>query len=181
MALIMLLTVFFCSGADVFGSAADLIFAILFLSVLPVLAYPMQKFIPSYKDKGREGQRNLAIIFAVAGYVLGCIAALITRAPAGVWIIYLEYLFSGLGIFIFNKAFKIKASGHACGVAGPAILLAGFGIYCAAIPAAVIFGLVVWSSLRMKRHTAPQLIAGTIIPAAVYVCLRLIFGFAGLI
>jgi len=32
---------------------------LLFLSILPTLAYPLQKYILKYKDRGREGQRSL--------------------------------------------------------------------------------------------------------------------------
>lgn len=57
------------------------------------------------------------MIFAVAGYVLGCLVCLISGAPVSQWIIYLEYLLSGLLIFGCNKLLHRKASGHACGVA----------------------------------------------------------------
>lgn len=59
------------SCEDVFPSPWHLAYSMLFLGVLPLLAYPLQKYIPVYKDKGREGQRNLAIILAAAaGMVL---------------------------------------------------------------------------------------------------------------
>ena len=61
------------SCKDVFPSSWHLAYSIFFLGVLPLLAYPLQKYIPAYKDKGREGQRNLAIIFAVAGFAMGCV------------------------------------------------------------------------------------------------------------
>lgn len=57
-----------CGG--VFPSAWNLAYSMFFLGVLPLLAYPLQKYIPAYKDKGREGQRNLAIIFAAAGFTI---------------------------------------------------------------------------------------------------------------
>ena len=40
---------------------------LLFLVVLPLLAYPLQKYIPHFKDSGRDGQRSLAMIFSAAG------------------------------------------------------------------------------------------------------------------
>ncbi len=33
-----------------------------------VLAYPMQKILPHWKQKGQEGQRKLAFLFSMAGY-----------------------------------------------------------------------------------------------------------------
>ena len=38
-------------------------------------------------------------------------------------IIYLEYLFCGITMLVFNKLFKLKASGHACGVIGPMLII----------------------------------------------------------
>lgn len=54
-----------CEG--IFLSLWQMIYSLFFLSIMPLLAYPLQKHIPAYKEKGREGQRNLAIIFAAAG------------------------------------------------------------------------------------------------------------------
>ena len=33
---------------------------------------------------------------------------------------------------------------------------------------AILFAAVIWGSLRMKRHTLPQLIVGGLIPVAVF-------------
>ena len=113
----------------------DTLLGVLFLGILPILSYPLQPFIPHYKDKGREGQRNLAIVFSVAGYILGCVLALIFEAPLNtVVFIYLDYLISGVLIAVFNKLFHLKASGHACGIVGPVAMLVYWGLY---IPAAV--------------------------------------------
>ena len=82
---------------------------IVFLTILPVLAYPLQKYIPGFKDKGREGQRSLAMIFSFAGYLLGTVVAFAFSANTIVKIIYLEYLFCGITMLVFNKLFKLKA------------------------------------------------------------------------
>lgn len=47
-----------------------LAYSMFFLGVLPLLVYPLQKYIPAYKDKWRERQRNLTIIFAVARFTM---------------------------------------------------------------------------------------------------------------
>ena len=47
-----------------FYGAANYAVAILCLTVLPLLAYPLQPYIPRYKDQGRAGQRRLAIVMA---------------------------------------------------------------------------------------------------------------------
>ena len=140
-----------------------MIVAFLFLGLFPILAYPLQKYIPQYKDKGRDGQRNLAMIFSVFGYILGCSINLFFNAPLEMWIIYLGYLISGVCILLINKLFHLRASGHACGVAGPIMLLIVFGVP-ALIPGVVLLIIVWWASLIMKRHTFAQLVGGTAIP-----------------
>lgn len=162
MALLMLV-IMFISNSGLFGSVINFILSIVFLTVLPLLAYPVQPLIKKFKDKGREGQRTLAMIFAVAGYVLGCLSALLLRAPKFVWIIYVTYLLSGALIMLFNKLFHLKASGHACGVTGPFAILVCFGHICGYIGIPVL-AAVYWASLKMKRHTIRQLLGGTLIP-----------------
>lgn len=108
-----LLAVFFIQP-PVFMSVWQLICGILFLGVLPILGYPLQKHIPYFKDKGREGQRSLAMIFSVAGYLLGIITVAFSEASTELYVIYLEYLLSGIGILLLNKVFHFKTSGHAC-------------------------------------------------------------------
>lgn len=174
MACVMLFILYGSDKAFV-GRTAGLAGSLVFLVALPLLAYPLQPLVPGYKDRGREGQRSLAMIFAVGGYVLGCLACLIIGAPASLWIIYLEYLLSGLLIFACNKLLHKKASGHACGVAGPAALLVYFGIP-AWIPALLVLAAVWWASLVMRRHTWGQLAGGTLIPVAVMAVLWLAVG-----
>lgn len=129
----------------------------------------MQKYIPGYKDRGREGQRSLAMIFAVTGYVAGCLQSLVSHTGSGLWVIYLEYLLSGAILLVLNKCLHLKASGHACGVAGPMVLLFYFDIK-AVIPGLCIMVLTWWASLHMKRHTLSQLLGGTVIPVCI-ICL----------
>lgn len=165
MALLMLLVLYFCSPGF-FGDTATFLLIVLFLVVLPLLAYPLQPLIKPYKDKGRDGQRTLAIIFAVSGYVLGCLSALVFNAPANVFTIYLSYLLSGAGVMLINKLFRFRASGHACGITGPFALLVYFGQSCGYFIGLPVLAAAWLSSLYMKRHTNAQFIVGAIIPFA---------------
>lgn len=174
MAFIMLLTLY-RHNPLLFGSTANFVLAIIFLIIFPLLAYPLQPLIKKYKDKGREGQRTLAIYFAVAGYTGGCLSAILLNAPKGVRIICLTYLFSGFFVMLFNKLLHKRVSGHACGVAGPFAILLYFGQPCGffGIP---ILAFVWLSSLHMKRHTNLQFIGGTTISIlslgiAILICL----------
>ena len=176
MALIMLTTLFLLRP-EVFGGALSYCLAVFFISVFPVLAYPLQPVIPHFKDKGREGQRNLAMWFSVAGYLLGCIINIFMNASLTLWLVYLVYLFSGLGIFIFSKVFHFKASGHACGIMGPIAFLIYSGIYYAAFGLAVYLAAL-WASVRMKRHTVLQFIVGAAIPVTALLVLVAAFAVA---
>lgn len=164
MALVMLLVLFIRTPAA-FGSPALFAASVAFLTVLPLLGYPLQRFIPHFKNKGREGQRTLAMIFAVAGYVLGCVLAFAARAPGKLKVIFLAYLLSGVFVVLLNKLLHVRASGHACGVAGPFAILACFGQWAAALGLPLL-AVVWWSSLKTHRHTLWQLTAGTLVPLA---------------
>ena len=145
----------------------EYILSLVFLVVLPLLGYPLQRFIPGFKDKGREGQRNLALIMSIVGYIAGFIVALCTNVSGILFIVYLTYLISGALLILFNKGFKIKASGHAGGFAGPltvAICLISSWFYFGL----AVLALVFWASLKMKRHTLSQLIIGSFIPVAAF-------------
>ncbi len=173
---IMASALFIILGAYRTLGLVDTLLGILFLGILPILSYPLQRFIPYYKDKGREGQRNLAIIFSVVGYILGCVLALIFDAPLNtVVFIYLDYLISGVLIAVFNKLFHLKASGHACGIVGPVAMLIYWGLYIPAAVGAVLTVFVFMSSIKMKRHTFLQLLGGSAITVSALLFLSLFF------
>lgn len=175
LALTLLSWVYFADPAS-FGGLAQYLLAILFLTVLPILAYPLQKILPKFREQGRDGQRQLAFIMAVLGYTLGILCAAISRAPRSIWLIYLTYFFSGILLTLCNKFTKIRASGHACGVAGPiAMLIYMQGI--SALPMLILLPIVYWARLRMKRHTVSDLLLGTLTPLVSMGLALLVCGF----
>lgn len=148
---------------EITGGWLNTSFGILFITIFPALAYAIQPIIPHFKNKGREGQRTLAIIMSVIGYIGGAICAFALRMPEKFQIIFVTYLLSGVIMLLLNKVAKIRSSGHACGVAGPVFYLSY--VYT---PFA-LFGLlllvpVFWSSCKMKRHKISELVIGTAIP-----------------
>ena len=165
-AAVLLLTVYI-AYPDVFGNLWMLLAGLLFLSVLPTLAYPLQKYIPRFKDRGREGQRTLAMLFSFVGYLFGTAVSFLFSESVVLKIIYLEYLLCGIGMLLLNKLFHLRASGHACGIVGPVIMLFYLGLY---IPAAVGAALIVpvyLSSVKTREHTPVQLLGGSAIPVIV--------------
>ncbi len=139
--------------------------ALITLTVFPLSAYPIS--LIKKADERRKFQRSLAIVFSVAGYIGGTLFSFLTNAPDGEKVLYLTYLLSGVAIAFSSFVLKKKSSGHACGIAGPVALLAYY-IHPLYILGLLLLLPVGYASLKMKRHTLPQLISGAVIPV---VCL----------
>lgn len=162
MALVLLL-ILFLRAPLMFENTFTFVMNVVFLVVIPLLAYPLQPFFKKFKDDGREGQRKLAMYSAVAGYVGGLIFAIASGANKDILVIYITYLISGSLVALINKVLHFRASGHACGVAGPFLLLIYFGQPIGYLGIGVL--VITWlASLYMKRHTWLQLLAGNLIP-----------------
>lgn len=162
MALVLLIPLYLRAPQS-FGNPLSFAATIFFLAGFPMLAYPMQPLFKKFRDGGRESQRKLAMLFSVTGYIGGLIFAIATDATQNVLIIYIAYLISGSLVALTNKVLHFKASGHACGVAGPFMLLVYFGQPIGYLGFGVL--AITWlASLYMKRHTWSQLLAGNTIP-----------------
>lgn len=170
------LLVLYVTDSAIFGAWWQLAFGIFALGVLPILGYPLQKYIPPFKDRGREGQRSLAMLFCFGGYLLGTVWAVCTQAPAPLLMTYLCYLSCGIGMLIFNKLFRLKASGHACGIMGPVFaLLIYFRLYLFAAIGGVLALAVFASSVCTGEHTPGQLVGGSAIALVCISVLSMIF------
>ncbi|MGN0106158.1 MAG: hypothetical protein ACI4A5_00495 [Hominilimicola sp.] len=156
------ITIIYASKPQIFVRAVNYCLAVLFLTLLPISAYIL-KPLTRGNNCGRDGQRQLAILMAVIGYVCGTTWCLLSHAPKELLIIYLLYLISGLLILIFNKGLNIRASGHACGVVGP-IMLLSYLLSPVYLIGAIILIPVCWASLKLKRHTWYELLLGSLIP-----------------
>lgn len=169
-AMVFLIVIYF-REPSIFTSVGQLVGGIFFLGILPILGYPLQKYIPYFKEKGREGQRSLAMITCIAGYVIGTFIVFATKASTELCVIYLEYLLGGIMMIVFNKGFQLRASGHACGIVAPVLLFVYFKMFIPAVIGGLFVIPVLISSLKTKRHTMPQLLGGCMISA---VCLIVI-------
>ncbi len=144
-----------------FVSNMHYIAALTALTVFPLLAYPIS--LVKKADERRKFQRTLAIVLSVAGYIGGMLFALLTSSSVGERVLYLTYLLSGIAIAFSSFVLKKKSSGHACGIAGPVALLAYY-IHPLYLLGLLLLLPVGYASLKMKRHTLPQLIFGSVIP-----------------
>ncbi|MDR1240546.1 MAG: hypothetical protein LBK29_01540 [Oscillospiraceae bacterium] len=146
-----------------FGGTKNYVFSIIFIVIFPLLGYPLQLIMPKFK--GRENQRNLAILTAIIGYIFAVLYGFLFRVPKLLIIIFLTYFISGFGIIVSNKIFRIKASGHACGAVGSAVMC----VYVSEISPMLciinfcLISAVFWSSLKLARHNIWQLFLGSMV------------------
>lgn len=144
----------FCS------SMAQMILAVLLLGLVPILAYPIQKLLPS-KGEVREEQRNLAFILTFAGYLTALIFSITGNCGRQLQYIIVSYFISMSLLVFFNKVLHVRASGHACSVTGTLYFLSFFLGTGAILPCVCIAIAVVWSSLYLKRHTIQEIFWGS--------------------
>ena len=78
-----------------FASLGHYLLAIVCLSLLPVLAYPVSYLIPALRRGGRKTQRYLALVFSVLGYLIGFLAAVLDDGAAMEKVVFGTYLISG--------------------------------------------------------------------------------------
>ena len=145
---------------EAFRNVWDLTVLIIALAVLPALAYPLAAIIPYFREKGRSGSRTLAFIGSTVGYIGGAVYSAVSGATGDLKFIFFGYLIALYALTMLNKVFKVKASGHACGILGPMLYMVYFFGLIWLIPFTVIAALVVWSSIYRKSHTAKELLLG---------------------
>ena len=149
------------SDRGIFGDTANLLVSILGLGLVPVLAYLLWAIVPGLRRKGRKTQRSLAFLFSLIGYIGTFLYGHIHGVPEKLLLILDSYLASLLLLSFINYVIRIKASGHACSVAGPLVLFVYFAGWVSLIPCLAIEVLSCWASHRTKRHTLSQLLLGT--------------------
>lgn len=148
---------------EVFQSGLQFGYTWFFLVMFPVLAYPLQWYLPCFRDKGRERQRNLEMAFSFLGCLGECLFHLAFPASDGLLLISWTYLLSGAFLLFLNQVL-FKASGHAAGAAAAGILPILLGLNRAAPFSVMLLVLIYDSSLYLKRHTLQELLGGTLIP-----------------
>lgn len=155
----LLLLLYFIKD-DIILSIPTLLLSMLFLMVIPVLAYPLASVIPGYRRQGRDGQRNLAFILSFAGYAAAVVYGLVVSVGKKLLLIYSTYFVSVIILAAFNKLARIRASGHSCSMTGPLILAVYFIGWESLLPCAVLFASIIWASLYLKRHSPKELLLG---------------------
>lgn len=172
-----LLTILIGNFDEFYTGVLDYALAVVFLMLIPTLAYPAQMLHPVWRTQGRACQRKLAFIFSVIGYSVGLSLAIINRAQPKLLTIYIGYFCSVLLLTVFNKGLKIHASGHAAGVTGPLLYFAVFSNAWLVPVAALLYVAIIWSSVKMKRHTVTEFILGTLCSVLAFIISMLFLAF----
>ena len=165
----MLLLLYFFNN-KVFESLEQLLVSLLLLVIIPFSAYPLSYAVPAVRKRGRGGQRTLALVCSLIGYAGALLYSFLFPVSPELFLIFITYFISVAILTFCTSVLKLKASGHACGTAGPLVFLVYFVGAAALVPCLVIAVAVVWSSLYLKRHTVMELVLG----AAAAVCSLLI-------
>lgn len=160
MVLALLLILWFHGG--VFDTVSELVWGIVCLTVLPALAYPLSKQVPAWREAGRDKQRKLAFVFSIVGYTALMVYGFVGQVGTYAMLIFATYFFGLAVLVVINKVIKRKASGHACSITGPLVLLVYFIGWQALIPCAALFALIMWSSVVLKRHTPKEFALGAL-------------------
>ncbi len=147
---------------DVFAHMGESMMTLLFLAVIPVLAYPVSVIVPSIKKKGREGQRNLAFILSVVGYAGGVVYGLVAGVSEPLMVVFGTYFLSVIVLTVMNKVVKVRASGHACSIAGPIGLVCYFLPPVCIVAGLCLYAAIFWASVHMGRHTVKEFIWGSV-------------------
>ncbi len=158
----VLIVLLFTLRDDVFASTAEMLVTLTCLSILPVLAYPLSVMIPAIREKGREGQRSLAMYMSGVSYLAVFVYGFVAGVGNNPKLVYTGYFLSVVILLVANKVFHIRASGHACSVTGPLVYTAYFLGIGGILVGVALWGLIFWASLLMKRHTVKEYFLGTL-------------------
>lgn len=158
-----LLIVLYAVNRNIFITAGDIVTAVLFLVVVPVISYPFCRIVPRLHAGGRKTQRDMAFVFSAAGYLIAVLTGLALHRPSDQIFIYLTYMLSVLLLAAVNRFLHFKASGHACSMIWPILLCGHFYRLPGLLTGGLLYITVLWSSVKTKRHTAPEFLTGSLI------------------
>lgn len=126
---VALIITLYLQNPSIFRDGTDYAVALVFLGLFPVLVYPIWAAVPKLKEKGREGQRNLAFIGTLIGYTFAFLYGELSGAVPELKLIFRTYFIAVLLLTFANKVLKKRASGHACSVVSSALFLCCFVEY----------------------------------------------------
>ncbi len=162
MVAILIVLLFTLREGVVFANTAEMLVSLVCLTLLPLMAYPLSAAIPAIKRKGRDGQRSLAMYISGASYLAVFVYGFVAGVGNHLMLVYTGYFMSVVILLVANKLLHVRASGHACSVSGPLVYTAYFLGVWGIVVGCALWGIILWASLRMKRHTLLEFILGTL-------------------
>ena len=153
----------------------ELLLCEVFLLFIPLAAYPLREIFRIGKNR-RNGQRNTALVCSAVGYLCGFLWSILAPCSWLVHILFLSYVVSIAMLLLLNAVFGLHASGHACSTTAPAFLLTWKLHPFFVIPSVLLIAAVYRSSLKLSRHTLPQLLTGSAISLLACVISIMVYG-----
>ena len=143
---------------------SDLIYTcitLFFLSVGPLLYIIIGVRLGKLTDidVSRRSQRAGPFIFGIVSVMIGWLVLTLTNGPRNLQTVMMITVFSGTIMMVITFWWKISM--HASSLGGAATMLTV--LYGAVmLPLFVLLVLVSWSRVALRRHTVPQVIAGSL-------------------
>jgi membrane-associated phospholipid phosphatase len=156
-----ILLVAFYKASDKLSALIYACITLFFLSVGPLLYIfiGVRLGILSDIDVSRRSQRIGPFIFGIVSAMIGWLVLTHTNGPRNLQTVMIITIFSG--IIMMMVTFWWKISMHASSLSGVATMLTV--LYGAVmLPLFVLLMLVSWSRVVLRRHTIPQVIAGSL-------------------
>jgi membrane-associated phospholipid phosphatase len=134
---------------------------LFFLSVGPLLYIIIGVRLGKLSDidVSRRTQRVGPFIFGIVSVMIGWLVLTLTNGPRNLQTVMIITVFSGIIMMVITFWWKISM--HASSLGGVATMLTA--LYGAVmLPLFVLLVLVSWSRVALRRHTVPQVIAGSL-------------------
>jgi len=156
-----ILLVAFYQTQDQLSALIYAFITLFFLSVGPLLYIIIGVRLGKLSDidVSRRTQRVGPFIFGIVSVMIGWLVLTLTNGPRNLQTVMIITVFSGIIMMVITFWWKISM--HASSLGGVATMLTA--LYGAVmLPLFVLLVLVSWSRVALRRHTVPQVIAGSL-------------------
>jgi len=156
-----ILLVAFYQAQDQLSALIYACITLFFLSVGPLLYIIIGVRLGKLSDidVSRRTQRVGPFIFGIVSVMIGWLVLTLTNGPRNLQTVMIITVFSGIIMMVITFWWKISM--HASSLGGVATMLTA--LYGAVmLPLFVLLVLVSWSRVVLRRHTVPQVIAGSL-------------------
>jgi membrane-associated phospholipid phosphatase len=156
-----ILLVAFYQAQDKLSALIYACITLFFLSVGPLLYILIGVRLGKLSDidVSRRTQRFGPFIFGIVSAMIGWLILTLTHGPRNLQTVMIITVFSGIMMMVITFWWKISM--HASSLGGVATMLTV--LYGAVmLPLFVLLVLVSWSRVVLRRHTVPQVIAGSL-------------------